>query len=303
MTSKDLALFVKLTRPLFLAGVLLLTLLGAGIARYLGFQIDFSILILGQVWVSLLQLSAQYLNEYFDAPADLNNSNRTFLTGGSGALGPGKLPRRVALFAAFTCLALLASFSVLLFSQTKLVPSAYIIMLLAILSAVFYSTPPVKLESSGYGELIVSVLTTFLVPAFAFVLQTGEWHRLVLMSAVPLTAIHLAMLIALELPDFANDLKYEKRTLIIRLGWQTAMGLHNILILSAFLLLALARLSGYPWFAMLAGMAALPVGLFQIWQMRKIANGEKPNWNALTVGAVALLASTAYLLTYSFWTH
>ncbi len=205
--------------------------------------------------------------------------------------------------AAYTTLAFLASFSVLLIAQADLVPSAYIIMFLALIAAIFYSTPPVKFEGSGYGELIISVLVTFLVPAFAFILQTGEWHRLVLMSAIPLTVIHLAMLVAFELPDYANDLKYEKRTLVIRLGWQSGMGLHNILILSAFLLLALARISGYPWFAMAAGMAGLPIGLFQIWQMRRIASGEKPNWTALTVGGVALLISTVYLITFSFWTH
>lgn len=303
MTPANLVLFLRLSRPLFLVGTVFFYFLGGGIAHYLGVVIDIPVFILGQLWVSLLQLSAQYLNEYFDSHADQNNANRTFLTGGSGALGPGKLPRRVALMAAYTTLALLAYFSVLLITRGNLVPSAFLVMILAFLAAIFYSTPPVRFAGSGYGELIISVLISFLVPAFAFILQTGEWHRLVLMSALPLTVVLLAMLIALELPDYANDLKFEKRTLIVRLGWQNAMTLHNMLILIAFFLLALARFYGYPWFATLSGIAGLAIGFIQIWQMRRIERGEKPNWNLLTIGAVAHLSVTVYLITFSFWTH
>jgi 1,4-dihydroxy-2-naphthoate octaprenyltransferase len=300
---KSLRLFIRLTRPLFLIGAALLYALGVGIASYLGHTINWQVYALGQGWVTLLQLSVQYLNEYYDASADQENPNRTFLTGGSGALGPGKLSRKVALIAALTCLSFLASLTVVLLSQIHPPVEAYLIMGIAFLGAFFYSVPPIRLEASGYGELTTTFLVAYLVPAYAFLLQTGQLHRLISMSAIPLAAVHLAMLLALELPDYATDMKFAKRTLMIRLGWQNGMQLHNILILSAFLLLPLARAFGYPWFATIAGLLALPVGLFQIWQMRNIANGTKPNWNALTVGAVALFSAMAYLLAFTFWTN
>ncbi len=301
MTYKDLALFIRLSRPQFLFGAAIFYALGAGIARYLGNDINFQLYWLGQIWVSLCQLSAQYLNEYFNAEADEKNTNRTMLTGGSGALGPGKLPRQVALYAAFTSLALLASTTVVLYAQANLAFLALVIMFFALMVSIFYSTPPIRLEASGYGELLVSVLVAFLTPTFAFLLQTGEWHRLVAMSSFPLTALHIAMLLAMALPDFANDIKYNKQTLLIRLGWQNGFLLHNILILSAFLFFSINRMLGYPWFATLAGLLAFPIGIFQIWQLRRISSGSKPNWNALTVGAVALLIVTTYLVTFSFW--
>ncbi len=300
---ESIRLFIRLSRPFFLLGVVVLYALGAGIAHYMGNPIDWSVYVLGQVWVSLLQLSTQYFNEFYNAPADRLNPNRTFLTGGSGAIGPGKLPRRVALIAALTCLAFLASLTVVLNSLVQLAPQALLIMGLAFLGAFFYSVPPVKLESTGYGELTTAALVAFMVPAYAFILQAGELHRLIAMSAFPLVALHLAMLLAFELPDYANDIKFSKRTLLVRPGWQNGMTLHNILILTAFLLLVLAGSLGYPRFALFAGLLPLPVGLFQIWQMRLIANGAKPNWQLLTTGAVAVFASTAYLLAYAFWTH
>lgn len=298
---ESLRLFIRLTRPLFLLGVVVLYALGIGIAHYLGVMIDWGIVIMGQVWVTLLQLSVHYLNEYYDSPEDQDNPNRTFLTGGSGTLGPGKLPRRVALMAGLACLAFLASATVVLASRANPSPTVYLIMGLAFLGAFFYSTPPVRLEASGYGELTTSVLVAFMVPAFAFILQAGEFHRLIAMSAFPLVALMLAMMLAFELPDYMTDLKHGKRTLMVRVGWQNGMILHNVLILSAYLLLVIARTFGFPWFATLAGLLSLPVGIFQIWQMRRISTGEKPNWTALTTGALAMLGSTAYLLAYSFW--
>jgi 1,4-dihydroxy-2-naphthoate octaprenyltransferase len=295
--------FIRLSRPLFLVGAAVLYALGAGIAHYLGAMIDWQSYILGQVWMTLLQLSTQYLDEYFNTAADQANPNRTFLTGGSGALGEGKLPRRVALMAALTCLAVLASITVIVIAKLYLPPEAYLIMVLAFLGAFFYSVPPVKLDASGYGELVATILVAYLVPAFAFLLQTGELHRLIAMSAFPLAAAHLSMLLAFELPDYATDLKFQKHTLLIRLGWQNGMVLHNILILSAFLLIVLARIFGYPKFAMLAGLLPLPLGLFQIWQIRSIAGGARPNWNVLTIGAGALFTSMAYLLGFAFWTN
>lgn len=301
MFPKQLGLFFRLTRPLFLIGVALLYALGVGIAHYLGHPIDWGIYLLGQLWVSLCQLIAQYLNEFFDFEGDQDNSNRTHLTGGSGALGPGKLPRQTALIAAYACLAFLASITVLLVSKGKLNPPVILIMFLALLGSIFYSTPPLKLEGSGYGELLASVVVAFLTPAFAFILQSGEWHRLVAMSTFPLVALHLAMLLGLELPDYGSDMKHEKGTLMVRLGWQNGIVLHNILILSAFLLFSIARLFSYPWFASLSGILALPVGIFQIWQMRQISQGSKPNWNLLTIGAVSLFVLPVYFLAFSFW--
>lgn len=299
----SLLAFIRLTRPLFLLGVAIVYALGAGIAHYLGVEINWTAYWLGQTWVTLLQLSTQYFNEYYNAPADQVNPNRTLLTGGSGALGPGKMPRRVALMAALVCLAFLASLTVLVISQLAPPPGAYLIMGLAFLGAFFYSTPPVSLEASGYGELVTSVLVGFMVPVFAFMLQYGEIHRLVAMCAFPLVAAHMAMLLAFDLPDYTTDMKFEKRTLMVRVGWQNGMLLHNAMILSVYLLLLVARALGLPGFAALAGLLTLPVGLFQIWQMRQIANGARVNWNALTIGAVALFAALSYLLAYAFWTQ
>jgi 1,4-dihydroxy-2-naphthoate octaprenyltransferase len=300
---KPLRLFIRLSRPLFLLGAALVYALGVGIARYLGVTIDWGLYLLGQAFVTTLQLSAQYLNEYFDAPGDLDNKNRTLFTGGSGAIGPGKLSRNTALIAAVTTLTFLASISVVLLQQAPVSPLMVLVMVVSFFGAFFYSTPPVKLAESGYGELLTSVMVANLVPAFAFILQFHDFHRLVMMSTFPLTALHLAMMLVFELPDYAADIRQGKPNLLIRLGWQRAMTLHNVLILSAFLFLGIAIWSGLPLAIALPAFLPLPLGILQIWQMRRIAAGAKPNWNTLNLAAVVLFVSMVYLLAFAFWTR
>jgi 1,4-dihydroxy-2-naphthoate octaprenyltransferase len=302
-TPNPIGLYLRLVRPLFLVGGILLYALGAGIARYLGVDIDWGVYLIGQFWVTVLQLSAQFLNEYFDVPGDINNQNRTFLTGGSGALGPGKLPRQVALWSALGCLVVLTFVTIVMIAQVELPPVAVVVMLLAFFGAILYSTPPVRLVASGYGELTTSIMISFLLPVFAYVLQTGDLHRLLTMVGFPLTGLHMAMLISFEMPDYAADTKFDKRTLLVRLGWQMAMSLHNILLLTSFFLLAATISFGMPVMIVLPAMIPLALAVLQIWLMRRIAAGAKPNWNALTLNALAIYVSVAYLLAFAFWTR
>jgi 1,4-dihydroxy-2-naphthoate octaprenyltransferase len=296
-------LIILLSRPLFLLGGVLVYALGVSIARFLGEPIDWGLYFIGQAYVTTMQLSAQYLNEYFDAPADQDNPHRTPFSGGSGAVGEGKLSRETVLWAAFTTLTILASLTVVLISVVDLSPLLVTIVVLAFAGSFFYSTPPVRLAQTGYGELTTSILVANLVPIFAYVLQTGELHRLLVMATFPLTTLHMAMMIVFEFPDYLNDLKYEKLTLLVRVGWERGMVVHNVLILTAFLLLGLAAIYGLPMVIVLPALIPLPIGLLQIWQMRRIAGGGKPNWTTMAFTAVVLFGSVTYLLAFSFWTR
>jgi len=262
MDLRAIRLFIKLSRPFFLLGAVLVYALGVGIARYLGVSIDWGLYFLGQVWVTTLQLATHYFNEYFDSPADAANSNRTMFSGGSGALGEDGLPREVALWAGIASLTGATSFTVMLIRANGLNLALFLVMGLIFLGAFFYSIPPVRLVESGYGELTTSIVVASLVPAFSFILQSGELHRLVAMSTFPLIALHLAMMLAFELPDYANDLKFEKLTLMVRVGWERGVAFHNILILVAYLLIGLAMLFGFPLPVALPALLSLPLGLF-----------------------------------------
>jgi 1,4-dihydroxy-2-naphthoate octaprenyltransferase len=297
---KQLRLFVRLSRPHLLLGGILLYGLGASIARFLGHSIDGSTYAWGQAVVTLLQLMVHYLHEHYNETANLENPNRTLFSGGSGALGAEALPRRVALYAAIACLTLVATLVGIMLASGSIPLIAWLLLAIGFVGAFLYPLPPMRLASSGYGEVVSSVVLAFLVPCFAFSLQAGDLHRLLLMTTTPLIALHFAMMVALELPEYATDTKHGKRTLMVRLGWSTAMRLHDIAILLAIAGLAAAAWAGLPRRVSLGSLIALPLALAQVWQMWRIHNGFPPRWRVLTFGAAGLFALTAYLMLVGF---
>jgi 1,4-dihydroxy-2-naphthoate octaprenyltransferase len=305
MNDHPLVLFWRLSRPLFLLAGALFYALGAGIAKYLGYSIDPSLYWLGQLSVSSLQLATHYLNEYFDFQGDRENQNRTRFSGGSGVLGEGKgkIADYVALLAAASSLTVFA-LSIFWLQRAGVLDSLSITLLaLAFFGAFFYSVPPFRLVTSGFGELTASFLLANLVPAMALILQSGELHRLIAMSTFPLTALSMAAILAFEFPDYASDLRAKKETLLVRVDWEKGIQMHGLFVMAAYLLMALSYAFGLPIGIALAPLLTLPIGGLQIWLFGQIADGAKPNWNNLTLLAVVNVVAVAYLYAYAFWTR
>jgi 1,4-dihydroxy-2-naphthoate octaprenyltransferase len=279
-------LLSRLFRPFFLFGVAVLYALGAGIARYLGTQLDWGVYLIGQAWVTLLQIGCQLLYEYFTTIPQVGDPAQFVLTLPGESARPGKIHRVAALWWSYACLTVVASLSVLFIRFIHTTPGLFLVMGLMFLAAVLYSVPPVRLAFSGYGELTLAVLVTNLVPAFAFQLQTDLPLRLVAMSTFPLTALFLAMLLVFELNS---------------IGWQNGILAHNLLILTGYLFLALAVTFGLPWRIGLPGLLTLPLGLLQVWAVNRVAAGAKPQWRSLTMTAITLLGLLVYFLLFLYW--
>jgi len=295
LTLRQLILFIRLSRPIFLLGGALLYGLGGAIARFLGRPIDLTTYLLGQTTITLVQLMSQYLNEYFNAERDHNNENRSALTGGSGVLGSQGLPRRTALYAAAFSLALVACLILILILNAEVPFLAWMILILIFLGAFFHNMPPLSLITSGFGEITTSFVVAGLLPAFAYTLQTGEIHRFLIMSSTPLIALHFAMLIVFELPDYASDTKYEKRNLLVRASWPIAMRLHDYAIFFAVVSFVVAFFLRLPGRVAGGALIAVPLAIAQIWQMDRIRQGYPARWRTLTYGAMSLFGLTAYL--------
>jgi 1,4-dihydroxy-2-naphthoate octaprenyltransferase len=295
----------RLFHPLFLLGGALSFGLGSGVAHYLGHAIDWHVYLLGQVLVIFLQLSLYLLKDYYDSlqnnPALLPDSrqvNRGLIVDADGEY---HLTSQASLLMAAIALTACAILIAILLQNGNLNAEIITLLVIAFFLVIFYSAPPLQLANTGYGELAVSILLANLVPALAFLLQMGNLHRLLAMATFPLTPLYLAMSLALALENYLSDLKKGRRTLLIRLGWQRSMALHNILVLVGFLLIGFSITAGMPWRIAWPALLSLPVGLYQIWQMNQIAEGGKPRWQLLTITAVATFSLMAYLLAFSFW--
>ena len=193
-----------------LLGGILLYALGGGIATYLGYYIDWPIYWLGQAAVTLLQLSSHFLREYFDRagqPPFESRVQRPPRTEKGMAEPDGKeaappeieAPRVIFFQAAAATLTVGAVVTVLLIAANKLTPQVFLFLGLAFLLAFVYAVPPFRLVYSGYGELVLAILEANLFPALAFLLQSGELHRLLAMLTFPLTLLYLAAVLAISL--------------------------------------------------------------------------------------------------------
>lgn len=295
--------FIQLSRPLLILGAILLYSIGAGVVRFLGIGVNWGVFVLGLLWAIALQLATNYLTEYYNTSTDQENPHRTPFFISSSAIGEGKLSQHVPLIAALTSLAFLTSFTVLILSNVKPEPIVFLIMGLSFIGSILFSLPPIRLESSGYGELITSVVVAFFLPSFAFALQMGEIQRFIPMTAFPLTLIHLAMMITFEFPDYATDIKFNKQTMLTRMGWQNGMNFQNFLVISAYILSLLMFWLGLPRIVVLHGFLSLPFALFQLWLFWRIRQGTKPNWTVLSFSSLATFGTMTYFIALAYWTR
>jgi 1,4-dihydroxy-2-naphthoate octaprenyltransferase len=293
--------FIQISRPLYLISNILVYALGVGIARYLGEPLDMGNYLLGQAWTLTLQLGGQFLAAYFLLPMMPRQPDRIIISENDDGSNES-IRKDYLLWAAFAAFTGTTSFTLMLFRANISIP-VLIVMGLISFGAVFYSLPPLQLSRTGYGELTLALLMANLVPALAFLLQADEIHRLVAVSTFPLTMLHLAMLLAFQLPDYLQDVKERRETILVRLGWQRGMILHNLLVLSAFALIGAALLVVLPSPVGMPAFFVFPLGLFQVWYMTRINAGAKPIWRLLIFNAIFTFGLTAYLLAFGFWTR
>jgi 1,4-dihydroxy-2-naphthoate octaprenyltransferase len=295
LNLRSLRLFIRLSHPLPLLGGFLLYGLGSAIASFLGRSLDLGLYLLGQSLVTILQLAAHFSFEYHEPQVESEDIRPNPYLGSSRALGPGGLSRQTALNAIIVCLAIAATLVSILLVGGRIPLVAWLILLLIFLGYFFYSTPPVRLLASGYGELVLSLVIAGLIPTFSFALQTGELHRLILMSTTPLVALHFAMMISFELPEYARNIKLDKRTLMVRLGWATAMRFHDLAIVFAIASFLVAFINGLPKRVAFGALIALPLAAVQVWHMERIRRGFPARLRNLTIVASGLFGLTIYL--------
>jgi 1,4-dihydroxy-2-naphthoate octaprenyltransferase len=290
---------LRLSRPWVLLSSLFFYAVGVGIAQFLGNPIDLSNYLIGQACVLLLAFSSAYLSEYFSM---LERPMRRWSENSSDQ--PEELQRlRTALLqAAAVALTVGALLTVMLIIRGVGNPTVIIFLGAGFLLSFFYAVPPLRLVKSGYGELVMALFLTGITPALAYALQTGETHRLLILLTFPLTAMFIATSLATELETYYADIKAGRQTLMVAVGWQRGMNLHNLMILLSYFLVGLAAALRLPWSLTWPMLLTAPLGFFQIWQMWQISNGQKPHWRLLRITALALMGIMVYLIAFALWT-
>lgn len=283
---------LRLTRPLHLLIAALTYFLGASIANYLGRPFRIEAFWLGLLAVILAQASMNLLAEVFrpyNEPIVEGETRKARLT-----------VRNNALYTAIAALAAIAVIAFVLFTGNHLSISALFFLLLSLLLVLTYSIYPFRFINRGFGEFVLAVHLGYVIPSIAYILQSGEAHRFLLIT-IPLTLLAFAYFIIMDFPSFATDSKYGRNTLLTRVGWERVVPLHHLFVLLAYLFFLAAPSFGLSLSLLWPAFLTLPFALFQIFLLRNIALGAPANWTLLTATALSVFGLTVYFLSLTFW--
>ncbi len=297
-----LSAFLRLSRPLFLAGGVVLDVLGLAMAAWDGARLSLAVFLAGQVTITAGQLLTHYSNEYYDLAADRANPTPTAWAGGSRVLASGALPPRAAWLAALASGAVAVVCGMLLVLVTRPGPATFALLALSLLLAWSYSAPPLSLHRRGLGEGVGAVLIAGLTPLVGYALQAGAVDAWAVATVAPLCALQFVMLVAVSLPDAEGDAVVGKRTLAVRFGRPRAARLAaGVLVATYALGLPLAVWVGMPAVASLAYLAWLPLA---VWQARRLATAVSETdgpWDSLSFWSIGLVMGTAGSVALALW--
>ncbi|KON82002.1 prenyltransferase [Azoarcus sp. PA01] len=210
------------TRPAFLSVTLAGCLIGLAAAHADSVALDGLRAGLTVLFALLAHAGANVLNDYHDAVSgtDAANSERIYpFTGGSRFIQNGVLTRRETAAFGYALFALVipAGLWLALGAGGGLVALGFAGLVLGWA----YSAPPLQLASRGAGEFAVAACWLLVVVGADFV-QRGAFAWTPVAAGVSFALLVANLLYINQFPDRAADAAAGKRTLVVRLGADTA---------------------------------------------------------------------------------
>jgi len=269
-------------------------LLGVAVASYLSQPINLGVIIFGLVCVIFIQLLETLIDLYIKQVQKVKT--KTLIE--KNKVGKQQLIVLAIIASALMIIAILVLFISL---NNKLSGQSWVLLSIMFVLSIAKSTSFFRNKYSAYQEIFEGVIAIVLIPSLSFSLLTGELHRFLPMISLPLLFIYFACQLALAFPRFAGDVANGRHSILIMLSWQRGAFLHDLFILLGFSSLGLSSLLGLPWIVTWPALLALPVGIFEIWQLYRLSQGSKPNWKLLKVTAVCLFIFPTYLLIFTLF--
>lgn len=283
---------LRLSHPLHLLLAALAFFLGTSIANYLGKPFRTDSFWLGLIAVVLAQASMNWLAEVF------RPLNEAMI---DGETRKQRLTlRNNLLYISIAALTADAVIAFILYNNGHLSIAAFISLLLSLVLILTYAIPPFRFINRGFGEFLLAVHIAYVIPSIGYMLQAEEAHHFLLIT-IPLTFLAFAYFIVMDFPAFAADSKYNRSTLLTRLGYERVVPLHHLFVLLAYLFFLAVPIFGLSLSLIWPAFLTLPFALFQIFQLRNLSLGAPVQWTLLTVTALSVFGLTAYFLSLTFW--
>ncbi len=237
------------TRPAFLGVTLVACLIGLAVAHGSGLAIDPAKAALTLFFALVAHAGINVLNDYHDARsgADAANVERIFpFTGGSRFIQNGVLSEAETGRLGYALVALVVPAGLWLTLQSA--SGLLAIGLAGLFLGWAYTAPPLTLVARGLGEAAVAAGWLIVVVGADFV-QRGAFSAMPVVAGLSYALLVAAILFINEFPDRRSDEVAGKRTLVVRLGPDSAKWVYLGLVLAA-----------YGWLVLMVGRDRLPQG-------------------------------------------
>ena len=294
--------WVVIMRLPFLSATIMPILVGAAVAKFMGFVVDWSWLGLTLLGGSLLHIGTNTSNDYFDYLSGTDNLNYNYsnkgLNGGSRGIQMGLISPKGVRNLTIVVFALSVLVGIPLIQKAGM-PVLWL-GIIGFLSGLFYTAPPFRFSSrKGLGELLIGLNFGPLMVAGSTLVQTGQLIPEAFLAGVPLGFLIAAVVYINEFPDHDSDKVTGKNTLIVVFGPEKARVGYVALVSGAFLSIVLLVLNGtFPSLILIALMASY-FGFTSIQTLYKYYNDrllEPANW-----GTIIMHSLTGVLLFVGLW--
>ena len=294
--------WVVIMRLPFLSATIMPILVGAAVAKFMGYAVDWSWLGLTLLGGSLLHIGTNTSNDYFDYLSGTDNLNYNYsnkgLNGGSRGIQMGLISPKGVRNLTIVVFALSVLVGIPLIQKAGM-PVLWL-GIIGFLSGLFYTAPPFRFSSrKGLGELLIGLNFGPLMVAGSTLVQTGQLLPEAFLAGVPLGFLIAAVVYINEFPDHDSDKATGKNTLIVVFGPEKARVGYVALVSGAFLSIVLLVLNGtFPSLILIALMASY-FGFTSIQTLYKYYNDrllEPANW-----GSIIMHSLTGVLLFAGLW--
>ena len=277
----------------FLSATIVPILVGAAVAKYAGYPVDWGWLGLTVLGGSLLHIGTNTSNDYFDHISGTDALNYNYsnvgLNGGSRSIQMGLITPKGMLTVAIVTFALSAIVGIPLILKAGM-PVLWL-GLIGFLSGLFYTAPPFRFSSrKGLGELLIGLNFGPLMVAGSTLIQTGQLLPEAFFAGIPIGFLIAAVVYVNEFPDHDSDKATGKNTLIVVFGPEKARAGYVSLVVGAFLSVVLLVLNGIFPSLILITLLASYFGVTSIQTLYKYYNDrllQPANWGTITMHSVA----------------
>jgi 1,4-dihydroxy-2-naphthoate polyprenyltransferase len=287
MITTTMALW-GMARPLIMVSVVMVYVDSLLIARAEGYLLSWDAIIWGFVPLLLVSLSIHYTNEYADYETDAL-TEPTRYSGGSGVLPGGKVPRILALQAAWVTLLSGIVLAIIGLISNNINITAVVGLLIGGFGGWMYSLPPLKLAWIGWGELDNALLGGMGLHIYGYSSISGAVTLEIIAISIPFTLLAFNNLLATTWADKEADAKVGKNTLATKLTTAQLRRLYALVAISAFALFPILYGWALPIEIVAGSLLAVPMVIWGWLTYTKIHN-PYPTSNAMVVLLLVYMA-------------